>query len=209
MDIDSDSPIFIVGCPRSGTTLLRDLLRSHPHLTFPGESHFIPAFYRGYGDPRNAAEARRLAARILRTRWVRRWRLELEPDSFSDCRSFREILCRMYEAWARRANKPRWGDKTPQHAAEIPLLLTLFPERQDHPHIPRRERRGAVLDPIRRLDLATCTLRRSSWRHYVTSDAERRRSAAWRDLPGSALRRVAAAAARDHAAGMRVYRRAV
>jgi hypothetical protein len=39
-------PIFIVGCPRSGTGILRDLLRSHPNLTFPGESHFIARFYR-------------------------------------------------------------------------------------------------------------------------------------------------------------------
>jgi len=38
----SNSPIFMVDCPRSGTGLLRDLLRSHPHITFAGESHFIP-----------------------------------------------------------------------------------------------------------------------------------------------------------------------
>ncbi len=44
--VSSDSPIFIVGCSRSGTSLLRNLLRAHPHLTFPGESHFIPVFYK-------------------------------------------------------------------------------------------------------------------------------------------------------------------
>lgn len=124
----SAAPIFIVGCQRSGTTMLRDLLRSHPHLTFPDESHFIPAFYRAYGDPRTAWEAHRLAARILKLSWVRRWGLRLEADSFADCRSFREILCRLYEAWARRENKPRWGDKTPYYVTEIPLLLKLFPE---------------------------------------------------------------------------------
>jgi Sulfotransferase family len=67
----ADAPIFIVGCPRSGTNLLRDLLRSHPRLAFPGESHFIPEFYKGYGDPKNEREARRLGARILRVNWVR------------------------------------------------------------------------------------------------------------------------------------------
>lgn len=128
MEIQSAAPIFIVGCPRSGTTMLRDLLRSHPHLTFPNESHFIPAFYRGYGDPRDAAAARTLAARILEYRWVRWWGLRLEADSFADCRSFREILCRLYEAWARQENKPRWGDKTPHYVTEIPLLLKLFPD---------------------------------------------------------------------------------
>ena len=127
IEISSDAPIFIVGCARSGTTLLRDLLRSHPRLTFPEESHFIPLFYRAYGDPQNAAEACELAKQILRLRWVRLWRLGLEPASFSDCRSFREVLSRLYETWARDENKPRWGDKTPGYVREIPLLIKLFP----------------------------------------------------------------------------------
>jgi hypothetical protein len=123
----SAAPIFIVGCPRSGTTMLRNLLCAHPHLTFPGESHFIPDFYRGYGDPRDAREARRLAARILKVSWVRRWELPLDADSFADCRSFREVLCCLFEAWARQENKPRWGEKTPGYVNEIPLLVKLFP----------------------------------------------------------------------------------
>ena len=127
IDIDSETPIFIVGCPRSGTSMLRDLLRSHARLTFPPESYFIPPFYRAYGDPRDAAEARRLASRILQLRWVRSRQVPLEPESFADCRSFREVVCRLYEAWARQENKPRWGDKTPHYAAEIPLLAKLFP----------------------------------------------------------------------------------
>lgn len=126
--VSSDSPIFILGCPRSGTSLLRNLLRAHPHLTFPGESHFIPTFYRWYGDPRNAAEACRLSSRILRNYWVQLWRMSLKASDFADCRSFREAVCRLFEAWARRENKPRWGDKTPHYVTEIPVLLELFPE---------------------------------------------------------------------------------
>lgn len=68
-DIDK-SPIFIVGCPRSGTGLIRNLLRSHPNLTFPGESHFIPGFFKTYGDPKSEGEARELAARILNLEWI-------------------------------------------------------------------------------------------------------------------------------------------
>src|SRR4051794_41876861 len=34
---------FIVGCQRSGTTLLRAMLDSHSQVAVPGESHFIPA----------------------------------------------------------------------------------------------------------------------------------------------------------------------
>ena len=123
----SDSPIFIVGCPRSGTSLLRDLLRSHPRLTFPEESHFIPALYRAYGDPKNEREARALAARILAAGWVKAWGLTLDPSAFAGDRSFARMVSRIYEAWAERQQKPRWGDKTPRYVLEIPLLLKLFP----------------------------------------------------------------------------------
>ncbi len=122
------APIFIVGCPRSGTALLRNLLRAHPNLTFPDESHFIPSFYRAAGDPRTEEEARALAARILALFWIRNWGLALSADDFSDCRSYRAVVCRLFEAWARAENKPRWGDKTPQYLTELPTILELFPE---------------------------------------------------------------------------------
>jgi hypothetical protein len=122
------APFFIVGCPRSGTGLLRNLLRSHPNLTAPYESHFIPGFYKAYGDPHNEREACRLAARILNLRWVRRWNPDLSPEAFADCRSFREVVCRLYENYAKKEGKPRWGDKTPQYVTEIPTLLRIFPD---------------------------------------------------------------------------------
>ena len=40
-------PVFIVGMPRSGTKLLRDLLNNHSAVGLaPNESHFIPYYYR-------------------------------------------------------------------------------------------------------------------------------------------------------------------
>ena len=33
--------IFLVGCPRSGTTLLQSLLAAHPDITSFPESHFF------------------------------------------------------------------------------------------------------------------------------------------------------------------------
>ena len=121
-------PVFVVGCPRSGTTLLRNLLRSHPLLTLPSETHLIPDFYRAYGDPQTAEEAERLAQRILGTFWIGRLQLPLTAADFRDCRSFRSVMERLYEAWARLEGKPLWGDKTPHYVMHIPLLARLFPE---------------------------------------------------------------------------------
>ena len=123
----NDSPIFIVGCPRSGTTLLKNLLSSHPNLTFPNESHFIPKLYRAYGNPKDSRSAIKLARTILSLDHVRLRELPLQPSSFADCRSYREIISRVYQAWSKKKGKIRWGDKTPQYVAEIPTLLEIFP----------------------------------------------------------------------------------
>ena len=39
------SPIFIVGTPRSGTTLTSKILGRHTHIFMPGETHFFEDIY--------------------------------------------------------------------------------------------------------------------------------------------------------------------
>jgi hypothetical protein len=104
------------------------MLRSHPRICIPPESHFIPRFYRGWGNPDSADDARVLAARILSMHTVRRWELELEPAAFSSCRSFAEVLEVLYGEFARVEGKPRWGDKTPHYVTDLPTLAEVFPE---------------------------------------------------------------------------------
>lgn len=123
-----EPPFFIVGCPRSGTTLLSDLLRNHPRLTIPGESHFIPAYFRGHGNPRSDAEAVTLASRILSLYRIKRWGVPIEPESFASDRSFAAVIHRLYGTLAQQRAKARWGDKTPHYVEAIPTLLAIFPD---------------------------------------------------------------------------------
>ncbi|MFC1850575.1 sulfotransferase [candidate division CSSED10-310 bacterium] len=123
----STSPIFIVGCPRSGNGLMRNLLFSHPHLAISRETHFLVEFYEIYGDPQSEAEAFRLSQSILQLQWIRRWNLSLTAKDLSHYRSYTHIVTRLFEEFARQNNKPRWGDKTPQYVTGIPVLLKLFP----------------------------------------------------------------------------------
>ncbi len=44
-------PFFIIGCVRSGTTILRDLLRAHPKMDCPEETHFY-RWADPFGSPR-------------------------------------------------------------------------------------------------------------------------------------------------------------
>ena len=62
------SPVFVVGCPRSGTTLLRLMLNAHPRLAIPPESHFIPLVARvrrRYERP-GGFDAERMATDVMR-----------------------------------------------------------------------------------------------------------------------------------------------
>ncbi len=166
-----NSPIFIVGCPRSGTQLLRNMLRSHPNLSFGGETHFIPKFYRAFGDPRNEREAERLASLILGLQWIRIWELPLKPESFSHSRSYANIVERIFQAWAQKENKPRWGDKTPQYVMNMPLLLELFPGAR-FIHIIRDGRDVAMSWQRRHFGPANIFTAAKKWKHFVITGQE-------------------------------------
>lgn len=69
-DNRTNRPIFIVGAPRSGTTLLQYILRSHPGISMPtGESHFMIPLYRNagkFGDLRQIENVRRVLHEMYR-----------------------------------------------------------------------------------------------------------------------------------------------
>ncbi len=163
----NESPVFVVGCPRSGTMLLRDLLRAHPRLTLPPESHFIPSFYRGYGDPRSEREAVELARRILNLEWIRLWDVSVDAAAFARDRSFQRVVCRLYEAWARQEGKPRWGDKTPHYVTDIDALLDIFPSAKII-HIIRDGRDVALSWLNSRLEPRNLYTAATLWKQYVT-----------------------------------------
>ncbi len=41
----SNPCVFIVGCPRSGTTLLRRIVSAHPQIVITPEAHWIPLWF--------------------------------------------------------------------------------------------------------------------------------------------------------------------
>lgn len=134
----SNRPIFVVGCPGSGTALLRRMLRAHPRLAIPPETRFLLDAYehRGaYGDLRDLANRRALAEWIVAGAGTRFGGLGLDPQETAaeivagppTLGSALEITLRAY---ARRLGKPRWGDKRPGYVQHIDALLRLFPHAQ-------------------------------------------------------------------------------
>jgi hypothetical protein len=124
----ASKPFFMVGCVRSGTTFLRNVLRAHPHLASPEETHFY-RWAEPFGAPGYVS--------ILQNNVVLKKHRELDGISEAE---FTEILgnslsCReLYEQYMAlyisRA-KPtalRWFDKTPQNVYGVEKMIRDFPE---------------------------------------------------------------------------------
>ncbi len=121
------APIFIVGAPRSGTSLLRNLLYSHPRLFFRSETQFIPAFYRVYGNPRSGSEALKLAKKIVKLEWIARWEEDIDIYEMAKQGTFAGLVDNMFMQLALREGKKTWGDKTPHYVLDIHTLREIFP----------------------------------------------------------------------------------
>lgn len=125
---------FIVGCGRSGTTLVRAILDSHPDLAVPGESYFVVWLGRDrrrYQRPRGF-DGQRFVSELVSDAWFRRWGLpEAEVRSALDAAhpaSFAEAVRATYALYARHQGKARYGDKTPTYVLHLGLIAELLPE---------------------------------------------------------------------------------
>src|SRR5947207_10054330 len=76
---------FVVGVPRSGTTLVRLMLDAHPDLAIPPETHFLPKLIRLVQEADEAEDARAAALEFITTH--RRW-----PDFGLEADDLRERL---------------------------------------------------------------------------------------------------------------------
>lgn len=134
----NDRPIFIVGCARSGTTMLQLMLHAHPRIAIPPETRFLLDAYqrRGeFGDLKVEANRRALASWIVERKGTAFRDLGLDPQETMDeivagPATLGSALGIVFRAYARRFDKPRWGDKRPAYLANLDALLRLFPDAQ-------------------------------------------------------------------------------
>ncbi|XRQ11209.1 sulfotransferase family protein [Actinomadura welshii] len=133
-----DRPIFVLGCPRSGTTLLQLMLHSHARIAIPAETKIvIPAYARRceFGDLEERENRRALAEWITTTKTTKFHALGLDPAEVADeiaagPPTLGSALGIVFRAYARRHGKPRWGDKRPSYSRHVGTLLRMFPDAQ-------------------------------------------------------------------------------
>ena len=134
MDGQTNSPVFIIGCERSGTTLLRAMLNSHPNIAIPYEASSFTGMTpvaNPWNHVWNRKEIEDVLEFILTQTKVRYWNLELqeiiEKANFGMRVTYPEILTAVYRAHALKEGKNRWGDKTPVNAFDLPRIIKAFP----------------------------------------------------------------------------------
>ncbi len=133
-----DRPVFVIGCPRSGTTLLTLMLSSHSRLAIPPETRFLlPVFRRraSFGDLTVTANRRRLARAVVRRRGSKFGHLGLDADRVRKTvvhgpPSLGSALAAPYRLYAADRGKVRWGDKRPGYFRNVDVIRALFPDAQ-------------------------------------------------------------------------------
>jgi hypothetical protein len=155
---------FVVGAARSGTTLLRLMLDSHPELAIPPETKFVPDLLARAAEGPLSSEA--LAEAIVS---ARNWRdFGLDADELlarlrtTGATAPADAIREFFRLYAERAGKLRYGDKTPGYVDHMEAIAAAMPEAR-FVHLvrdgrdvalsltERAERRGARPAPPRRM----------------------------------------------------------
>jgi Sulfotransferase family len=133
-----DRPVFVGGCPRSGTTLFGSMLHSHPMLAMPPETRFVVDAYKRqqeFGNLRDEAARRAAAEWIVRTKSTRFRQLGLDPQTVVDVvtqapPTIGSVTGTVLAQFAAAHGKSRWGDKRPKHVEHLPMIFRMFPDAQ-------------------------------------------------------------------------------
>jgi len=135
---------FILGNPRSGTSLLRSLLNAHNEVVVPPECGFAlwlkdAWFSADFSSPNVQFE---FLKAVQASRKFETWQLNMNELSAGlasrPVRNYADAVSRIYETYGLSRNKKVgiWGDKNNYYISQIPELRILFPEAK-YVHIVR------------------------------------------------------------------------
>ncbi len=134
-----NKPLFVIGSPRSGTTLVRIMINAHPNLLIPPENGgAIIYWYDKYKDwakkDLQSNRVRQYVDDLLSTKKIDTWHLakedvlqmihELEPDNYA------ALSACAYLAYGKKTqnNLHTWGDKNNFLIKHIDTLYELYPD---------------------------------------------------------------------------------
>lgn len=128
-------PIFVIGNPRSGTTLLRLMLTCHSNICVPPESGWLIHLYSKYRQSTwstNQLEA--FVDDLLAVPKTETWRLDkchvLKYLQKSCPRTYTEVATLVYQYYIdqNQPGKNRFGDKNNFYIRHIQIIKTIYPD---------------------------------------------------------------------------------
>jgi len=121
-------PFFIVGCVRSGTTMLRDVLRQHPNLECPEETHFF-RWADSFGTKRYDMVYTQNKL-ITQQQEMDGFSKDEFMDIYRSSLTRRELMDSYMQTYLKKLGNAdaRWFDKTPQHVYGLFLIKKAYPD---------------------------------------------------------------------------------
>ena len=134
--VSSQDPIFIVGCPRSGNTLLGAILNKHPDLFVLFEINTFSELYRKWIS-REGPPDERFVRIVGETLSSLNSRFDVSHTELISCAldsgpqwaAMLDAYMKMLIARA-KPDARRWGDKTPHHVSNLSHIHQQYPNAQ-------------------------------------------------------------------------------
>jgi len=120
-------PVIVLGVGRSGTTLLRVMLDRNTALAIPYETFFVSQLAHRHGRRPQLDD---FLDDLGRLRTLYDWGIapnDVRPR-LREGMTTSEAITAIFETYAERQGKTRWGDKTPLYMQQLPLLERIFPD---------------------------------------------------------------------------------
>ncbi|HSN70314.1 MAG TPA: sulfotransferase, partial [Steroidobacteraceae bacterium] len=130
----ASAPVFIVGSPRSGTTLLQSLLSASGTIAVAPEHDFLLRFLPRFAGRDFAVSGAidEFVEAFFALPATRFWKIdptalgtaltEARPSGYAD------VVRLTYERFAAQRAAPRWGAKVPFFALHLGVLKSMFPD---------------------------------------------------------------------------------
>lgn len=120
-------PIFIVGCPRSGTTVMKELFNNHPEVAIPDETGIFDWLYNRplykkllpLKASKNLALVKSLGEAVTN---------EFDALPASKRKSAKSAIDFLLQGYAKRERKSYWGEKTPLNIHYLGKILNIYPD---------------------------------------------------------------------------------
>ena len=141
-------PIFLVGCPSSGTTLVQSIIDAHPNISCGQETDFL-------------VECQKIVSGKY---WNKLKYYDSEPEYWHQ--KIADFFSSFKMDFAQKYGKKRWADKTPSYTPHLDFICKVFPNCQIIHII--RDGRDVVKSHRNRWGYKSALKATYIWREYIT-----------------------------------------